>query len=385
LQVTNRYPLTLIKGKGAHVWDNKGNRYIDSLAGIAVNSVGHCHPKVVKAIKRQSDELMHISALYTSKPQSELAERLCKSSGLGRIFFTNSGAEANETAIKVARKHAHSKNRGGTIISFENCFHGRTLATVATGQKKYQEGFEPIPAGFIQLPFNDLKILKKHITEDVAAIMLEIVQGEGGIRLIEQKFIAEIRSICDEEDIVLIIDEIQTGMGRTGKMYAHEHFDVKPDIMTIAKSLGGGFPIGAALFREKIASAVKYGDHGTTFGGNPLACSAALAVLEVLEEECLIEHSSELGTHAMKKIQDLAVDEEAVLEVRGLGLMIGIELSFPARPVVLKLLEKGIIGNVVTDKVLRLVPPLVIKEEDIDVVIEEIFKSIKEIKSDVKD
>ncbi|MDX5479295.1 MAG: acetylornithine/succinylornithine family transaminase, partial [Cyclobacteriaceae bacterium] len=285
LPTFKRIPLTFVKGKGSKLWDIENKEYTDMLAGIAVNNVGHCHPKVVEAIQDQAAELMHISNFFVSPAQVALSELLVKISGMDRIFFTNSGAESVEGAIKIARRYAHSKGRGGKIISMENSFHGRTLATIATGQPKYQEGFGPMPSGFIQVPFNDLEALKKEVNQDVAAIILEPIQGEGGIIPAEKPYLQAVKQLCEEEDIVLIFDEIQSGIGRTGYWFAKDLYGVQPDIMTLAKGLGGGMPIGAFLCNEKIAGSIQYGDHGTTFGGNPMATAASLATLKVIVEE----------------------------------------------------------------------------------------------------
>ncbi|MFC2138068.1 aspartate aminotransferase family protein [Bacteroidota bacterium] len=377
----NRYPITLIKGKGTKVWDSEGNKYIDALAGIAVNSVGHCHPKVAKAIKKQAGKLVHISNFYVSKPQAKLAKKLVELSGLERAFFSNSGAEADEAAIKIARKYASKQGRGGTIISFEGCFHGRTLATIATGKKKFQEGFEPIPGGFIQIPLNNIEAFKKSVDKNVAGIIIEPIQGEGGINIVDKVFLQELVAICKKENIVVIIDEVQTGMGRTGKFFGYEHFGIKPDIMTMAKALGGGFPIGATLFSEEISKSISFGDHGTTFGGNPLACAAALATINVIEKENIVAKTKKLGNKTLDKLQKIAQNENSIVDVRGMGLMIAIELNFPGRPVVEKLMKKGILGNVTADKVLRLLPPLIMKEKELNYVVDILIETIKEIKS----
>lgn len=385
LPVYRRYPLTLVKGKGAYVWDADGKKYIDALAGIAVNSVGHCHPKVVKAIQKQAGALMHISNFYLSKPQAKLAKKLTQLSGLNRAFFSNSGAEANEAAIKIARKYAKSIGRGGTIISFEGCFHGRTMATIAAGKKQYQDGFEPIPKGFVQIPYNDIEAFKKVLSSDIAAVILEPVQGEGGVRAADKSFLNELNIICKRENIMMIFDEIQCGMGRTGKMFAYEHYDILPDILTLAKALGGGFPVGATLVKEKVAEAIQFGDHGTTFGGNPLACSAALASIKAITQGDLLKRTAKLGNKTIKKLKDFAASERCIKEIRGMGLMIGIELNFPGRPIVEKLINKGILGNVTADKVLRLLPPLIIKEKDLDKVVTTLIQTIKEEKQKCDD
>jgi len=284
LQTFRRYPLVLERGEGCFVWDVEGNKYLDVLAGIAVNNVGHSHPTVVKAIQDQAAKLVHISNFYLSKPQVELTEKLAEISEMDRVFFGNSGAEAVEGAIKLARKYAFKNGRGGTIISMEKSFHGRTLATIATGKEKMQHGFGPIPHGFKKVPFNDFDALKAEITEEVAGIIIEPIQGEGGINPVEIEYVKQVRTLCDEHNMSLIFDEIQCGMGRTGKWFAKEHYGVEPDIMTSAKGLGGGVPIGAFMAKEKTASAIDFGDHGTTFGGNPLVCASALATISVIEE-----------------------------------------------------------------------------------------------------
>lgn len=379
LKAFKRYPIVLERGQGAHVWDIEGNEYIDALAGIAVNSVGHCHPTVVAAIREQSERLIHISNFYLSKPQAELSEKLAKLSGLKRVFFTNSGSESVEGAFKIARKYAHSIGRGGTILSFEGCFHGRTLATIATGKKQMQKGFAPIPAGFKQLPFNDMTAVRNTADKETAAIIIEPIQGEGGINVADKTFLTELSDFCRQENIVLIFDEIQCGMGRTGKLFAGEHFGIKPDIMTLAKALGGGVPIGAVLSSEKIASAIKFGDHGTTFGGNPLACATALAVLRIIEDEQLLKQVGEKSVWLKEQINN--IKEPSIKEVRGLGLMIGIEFNFETKPLVLEMLHRGVLANSTVGNILRLVPPLNIDYEDLEKIMDVIKKSIKAVKN----
>lgn len=379
LKAFKRYPIVLERGQGAHVWDIEGNEYIDALAGIAVNSVGHCHPTVVAAIREQSERLIHISNFYLSKPQAELSEKLAKLSGLKRVFFTNSGSESVEGAFKIARKYAHSIGRGGTILSFEGCFHGRTLATIAAGKKQMQKGFDPIPAGFKQLPFNDMTAVRDTADKETAAIIIEPIQGEGGINVADKTFLTELSDFCRQENIVLIFDEIQCGMGRTGKLFAGEHFGIKPDIMTLAKALGGGVPIGAVLSSEKIASAIKFGDHGTTFGGNPLACAAALAVLRIIEDEQLLKQVGEKSVWLKEQINN--IKEPSIKEVRGLGLMIGIEFNFETKPLVLEMLHRGVLANSTVGNILRLVPPLNIDYEDLEKIMDVIKKSIKAVKN----
>jgi acetylornithine/N-succinyldiaminopimelate aminotransferase len=369
LPTFKRFPLAFIKGKGSRLWDADGKEYIDMLAGIAVNNLGHCHPKVVSAIQAQAAELIHISNFFVSPPQVALSKLLVDLTHLKHVFLTNSGAESVEGAIKVARKYASKHNKGGEIISMVNSFHGRTLATIATGQKKYQQGFAPIPAGFSQVAFNDLEALKAVINDQTAAVILEPVQGEGGIIPANEQYLQGVRKLCDDNNVLLIFDEIQTGVGRTGKMFAKDHFNVQPDIMTLAKGLGGGMPVGAFLCNEKVGNAIDFGDHGTTFGGNPLASAAALATLKAILEEGLVERSLEKGEWIMKTVRSWASIHPMIKEVRGLGMMIGIQLDRPAAPIVKALLDDGIIVNGTAESVIRLVPPLNISDEDIEKVL----------------
>lgn len=380
LQTYKRFPLTITKGEGSYVWDDKGKKYIDALAGIAVTSLGHNHPKVVEAIKNQAERLIHISNFFLTPPQAKLTKKLADLSGLDRVFFANSGAEANEGAIKIARKYAHSKNKGGEIISFEGCFHGRTMATIAMGKEGQQKGFEPIPEGFRMLPFNDLKAVKDSVNDKTAAIIVEPIQGEGGIHPAKKDFLQGLRKICDKQDIVLIFDEVQCGMGRTGYFFAKDYYEVQPDIITSAKALGSGVPVSAIITNEKVASELNYGDHGTTFGGNPLATATALATIEALEEENLLNEAQEKGRWFMTKIEERACKEIGVKEMRGLGLMIGIEFDMEAKPIVEKMLQKGVLANATAGNVLRIVPPLNISYDDLGKIIDTIFESAKEIK-----
>jgi len=380
LQTFKRYPVTLERGQGARVWDVEDNEYIDALGGIAVNSLGHNHPALVKAIQEQASKLIHISNFYLSEPQVKLSEKLTTLSGLDRVFFSNSGAESVEGAIKIARKYAHSKGKGGEIISFEGSFHGRTLATIATGKAQMQKGFEPIPAGFHQIPAGDMKKLRETASNLTAAIIIEPIQGEGGINVADVDFMHDLREFCNENDIVLIFDEIQCGIARTGKMLAWEHYGVKPDIITLAKGLGGGVPIGAILSNQKVSDAIDFGDHGTTFGGNPLSTAAALATLETIEQDKLVQEAHEKGAWLVERIQ--ALNEISIKEIRGKGLMIGIEFNFETKPLVAKMLERGVLANATAGNVLRLVPPLVITYDEMEKVVEVIKQSLKEINHD---
>ena len=380
LQTFKRFPLTLSRGSGAHVWDVEGNEYIDMMGGIAVNGVGHCHPRVVRAIQQQAEKLIHISNFYLSEPQVALSAKLIQLSGLDRVFFANSGAESVEGALKIARKYAHSKGKGGDILSFENSFHGRTLATIATGKKQMQKGFGPMPEGFTQVPFNDIDAVRKAAGKNTAAIIIEPIQGEGGINVAGKDFMKDLRAFCSEQDIVLIFDEIQCGMGRTGRMFAKEHYGVEPDIITLAKALGGGVPIGAVLSNEKVSSAIEFGDHGTTYGGNPLVCAASLATIEVMEEENLLQQATEKGEWIRMQIEEM--NHKAVKEIRGMGLMIGVEFDFETKTLVQKMMEKGVLANATAANVLRLVPPLNIPYEDLEKVMEVLKTSLDELNHD---
>lgn len=374
-----RYPITLVKGKGCRVWDDERNEYIDALAGIAVNGLGHCHPRVVKAIQKQAGKLMHISNLYYNEPQSNLAEKLVKSSGLDRVFFCNSGAEAVEGAVKLARKYSSQKGKSGTIISMENSFHGRTLGTIAMGKDKYKNGFAPMPSGFERVAFNNEKALEDRVNDQTVAIILEPIQGEGGVVPVTAEFFKKARELADKYDFPLILDEVQTGIARTGKMYAFQNFDVQPDIVASAKALGSGFPIGAVLAKENFANAFDYGNHGTTYGGNPLACAAALETLKVIEEEDICEKARVRGDYMMTRLRDLSTNWSAIRDVRGMGMMIGVELSFPGADVVVEMMKRGVLSNCASDVVMRLVPPLIMSKEEIDKVIDVLTESIKEV------
>lgn len=378
LQTFSRFPVTISHGKGSRVWDVDGNEYIDVMGGIAVNSVGHCHPDVVKAIREQSARLMHISNFFLSEPQVRLSEKLKAITGLERVFLTNSGAESVEGAMKIARKYAHGKGKGGNIISFENCFHGRTIATIAAGKRQMQEGFEPMPGGFIQVPFNDMDAVKKAASDDdTAAIIIEPIQGEGGVNEVEQGFLHDLSDFCKERDIVLIFDEIQCGMGRTGKMFAKDLYGVMPDILTLAKALGGGFPVGAILSNEKVSSAINFGDHGTTFGGNPLACAASLATIRVIESEGLLKQAEEKGAWLGSRL--MAMNNPHLKEIRGRGLMIGAVFDMEVKGLVADLLENGVLANATSGNVLRLLPALNISYSDLEEAIGVIEKSLNKI------
>ena len=374
----NRYPITLVRGEGSRVWDTEGRPYIDVLAGIAVTSVGHCHPKVVRAVQAQAAQLMHVSNLFITEPQMQLTQLLAQRSGLERVFLSNSGAEAVEAAIKLARKYGSSRGKDGTIISMEGCFHGRTLGTTAAGKEKYQQGFAPIPAGFGRAPYNDLAGVRAVVNEKTTAILVEPVQWEGGIRVADPAFLQGLRQLCDEHDIVLIFDEIQCGMARTGSLFAYEQVGVQPDIVTLAKALGSGVPIGATLAKESVTNALDKGDHGTTFGGNPLACAVALATLEVIEEERLAERARDLGERAVAYMKEKMPEGPAVIGVSGKGLMLGVQLNQSARPVVDQLLKKQVIASAVGGNTVRLVPALNIAWEELQQAIDALWEVLIE-------
>ncbi|HES57850.1 MAG TPA: aspartate aminotransferase family protein [Firmicutes bacterium] len=379
LPVFKRVPLALVRGAGSHVWDADGNEYLDALGGIAVNALGHCPPEVVQALGDQAGRLMHVSNFYVSPPQAMLARRLAVLSGLERVFVTNSGGESVEAAVKIARKYAHQNGRGGEIISFEGCFHGRTLATIAAGDAKYQRGFEPLPAGFRQIPFNDVKALRQAVSKDTAAILVEPIQGEGGIRPTSADLLSEARRLCDDLGMALVFDEVQCGIARTGKWFACAHYGVRPDIMALAKGLGAGFPVGATLCSEKIAGAIAFGDHGTTFGGNPLACRCALATLDAIEDNNLVDYVAKQGARLIERLQTAGEKQPQIAEVRGRGLMLGVELDFPGAAVVEEMKNRGVLGNCTRDKVLRLVPPLNTPAAELDRMADVLLDSVREV------
>ncbi|HHF98756.1 MAG TPA: acetylornithine transaminase [Candidatus Aerophobetes bacterium] len=375
----SRIPIVPEKGEGVRVWDKEGKCYIDLVSGIGVMAVGYSHPRICKVIKEQSQKLVHCSNLYHIENQAKLAEKLCQISFADKVFFCNSGAEANEAAIKLARKFGYQKG-AFEIVAMENSFHGRTLATLGlTGQEKYRKWFGPFPPGFKFCEFNNVKKLKEMITSKTCAIIMEPIQGEGGIKEASPEFIEAAREICTEKDILLIFDEVQCGLGRTGKWFAYQHFGVEPDIMTLAKPLAAGLPIGACLAKKNIADIFSPGDHASTFGGGPLVTSVALEVLNIMEEEKLVEKAKEMGKYFRKKLLSLKEKFPFIKEVRGKGLMLGMELDIEGKPVMDKAREKGLLINVTKGKVLRFLPPLIIKEAEIDeavFILEESFKEI---------
>lgn len=364
-----RFPLVLKQGKGATVVDVDGNRYLDFVSGIAVDSLGHCDPGLVKAIQKQAAQLLHVSNLYYSLPQIELAKRLVTHSFADKVFFCNSGAEANEAAIKLARKFAKEKRDPSRfeIIAAQGAFHGRTLATVsATGQEKYQKGFDPLLPGFRHVPYGDPEAMEKAITLQTAAILLEPIQGEGGVRVPPKGYLTKVREICDRHHLLLILDEVQTGIGRTGRLFAYEHEGVTPDIMTLAKGLGGGVPIGAMLAGAKVAGSFTPGSHASTFGGNPLVCAAGIAVMKQVAQGAFLKGVRDKGAYLMKKLAQLQRKTPVIKEVRGVGLIVAIDLTIPAIDVINKARAQGLLLNKTSDQTLRFVPPLTIRRTEID-------------------
>lgn len=362
-------PIVIEKGNGIFLTDNTGKQYMDMVSGIAVNSLGYNHPAIVKAIEEQAEALIHISNLYWNIPQIELAEKLCNASGLGKAFFCNSGAEANESAIKLARKYGNGRS---TIISMIQSFHGRTMGALkATGQTKYQKGFAPLPEGFKYTEANNIKMLDDMIDDDTCAIMLEVIQGEAGIIALDEAYLKHVEDICKEKDILFIIDEVQTGMGRTGYAFAHQKYDLHPDIVTMAKAIAGGVPMGAMLAKDDVAAAFAPGDHASTFGGNPLAAHTACAVADIIFNEDFLADVREKGAYFADRLAE-CVDGKKVLEVRGRGLMLGLLLADDIKPgdVVSAAAKAGLLICTAGKQVLRFVPPLVITKDEIDRVID---------------
>jgi predicted acetylornithine/succinylornithine family transaminase len=382
-QTYSRYPVVLVKGKGSKLWDAQGNEYLDFLSGIAVCNLGHCHPAVVRAAQAQLGRLIHVSNFFYTEPQAALSELLTRHSFADRVFFCNSGAEANESALKLARKY--SQDRGHKkrfeVITMHDSFHGRTFATLsATAQKKFHKGFEPLLPGFRYVPFNDIAALKRAVTPHTCAILLEPIQGEGGVNIPDASYLKKVRQLCDEHGLLLIFDEVQVGMGRTGKLFAHEHYRVKPDIMTLAKALAGGLPAGAMLARKHIAESFTPGTHASTFGGNPVAMAAGAAVMKTLLHGDVLNNCRMMGSYFMNGLMALKKRYPAIIrEVRGKGLIIGMELNRYGKEIVRQCLRQGIIINCTMDKILRFVPPLIITRREIDrclSVLESIFAKL---------
>ena len=364
-----RLPVVFVRGRGVELWDSRGKRYLDFLSGLAVNGVGHCHPTVVNAIKEQAETLIHTSNLYYTEPQPQLAKMLVEWSEMDKVFFCNSGTEANEAALKLARKWGklQGSDRKIEIVTALNSFHGRTMGSVtATGQPKYRQAFEPLVPGFKYVPFNDVEALKSVVSDATCAVMLEPIQGEGGVYPATTEFLNAARQLCDDAGALLIFDEVQTGLGRTGRMFAYEHYGVTPDVMTLAKFLCG-FPLGACLARGAAANVFEPGDHAATFGGNPLACAAGIASIKVLHEEELVENARDTGEYFASKLRSFAKKRDDVCDVRGLGLMLAIEFSSPiARGIVERCLEMGLVANAIRDRIIRFLPPLIVTRKQVD-------------------
>lgn len=363
-----RFPLTLVSGEGSRVRDDEGKEYLDFISGIAVNTLGHAHPKLTAALAEQAGEMLHCSNLFHIPKQQQLADKLCGLSGMGAAFFCNSGAEANEAAIKLARKYFFDQNSPRrTIITATNSFHGRTLQTLtATGQDKVKVGFDPLPPGFAHVPLNDLDALKQAVNEQTAAILLEPLQGEGGVNIADAEYLQAVRAFCDEKGLLLILDEVQTGIGRCGSMFAFEQAGISPDILTLAKGLGGGVPIGAMLATDAVAESFGPGTHGSTFGGNPLSCAAALTVLEVIESEDMLANIQARGEQMIQGLLELHKRFPVIKDVRGQGLLLGAGLSVDAAPIVTAAREQGLMILLAGPRVLRFLPPLNVTESEVN-------------------
>lgn len=378
-----RFPIVLVRGEGCRVWDVDGKEYIDFASGLGTTNLGHCHPKIIEAVKDQVETLIHISNFYHIVPQVEMAMLLVENSFADRVFFCNSGAEANEAAIKLARKYSRDKygDQRYEVISTKGSFHGRTIASLsATCQEKLWKGFEPMLVGFQYVPFDNIEETEKAISDKTCAIIVEPIQGEGGVNIPSEGYLKKLRGLCDKNNLLLIFDEVQTGMGRTGKLFAYEHENVSPDIMTLAKSLGGGLPIGAMLATNDVAETFTPGSHGSTFGGNPLACAAGIAALKVILEENLLENSSKVGNYFIDRLKGLQMKYDFIKDLRGRGLMIGMEIDFEGKKIVELCAEKGFIINCTMERILRFLPPLMIGEKEVDLLIDmlnEIFKGLK--------
>ncbi len=378
-----RTPVAFVKGEGMYLYDTEGEKYTDFLAGIAVSALGHGHKTLKKALHDQIDALLHTSSLYYIENQAKLAEQIVKHSVCDKVFFANSGAEANEGAVKLAKIYFYKKGQPekSEIITLENSFHGRTLACVAaTGQPKYQKPYKPLTPGFTHVPANDFAALQNAVTEKTAAIMLELVQGESGVRPLDKSYVEQVVALCKEKDILLIVDEIQTGMGRTGKLFCYENFGIEPDIFTMAKALGGGVPIGAVCAKAEVAAGFEPGDHGTTFGGNPLATAAGLAVFKAFDEEKLVENSAVVGGYFKEKLEELMKKFPVISQVRGFGLMLGVAFSEPiAKTIQGELFNKKYLAGAVGDSILRIAPPLIIEKEMVDTFIDDLTEILKSL------
>ena len=377
---------TLVKGQGAWLWDEKGNKYLDALSGIAVCGLGHSHPAITKVVIEQSSTLTHCSNFFTIPNQELLAEKLCHISSMDKVFFGNSGAEVNEAAIKMARLFGHRQGIAlPTVLVMENAFHGRTLATLsASGGRRVQAGFEPLVTGFARAPYDDIQALQKIAdnNQNICAIFIEPIQGEGGIRVASTSYLKQLRLFCDQNNWLLMLDEVQTGNGRTGKYFCFQHSGIIPDVVTTSKGLGNGFPIGACLAAGKAAELMQPGNHGSTFGGNPLACAAALATINTIENHDLLSRAAVIGDRIMDGLKKGLSESDHVLDIRGIGCMIGIELNKPCKSLFMAAMEKGLIINVTADKVIRLLPPFVMTDDEVDQVLAILVPLIKDFKKD---
>jgi len=377
-----RYPIALIKGKGSKVWDKSGKQYIDFVSGLAVNNLGHCHPSVVAAIKKQAEKLIHVSNLYHIEPQSQLAEKLTSVSFADKIFFCNSGTEAIESAIKLARKYFFDQGQSGRteIITMHNSFHGRTLGSLsATAQNKFHIGFKPLLPGFKYIPFNDLQSARKAITQKTCAILVEPIQGEGGVNIADPSYIRGLKKLCQKNGVLLIFDEVQSGFGRTGKLFAYELYKTKPDIMTLAKSLGGGVAIGAMAGSNRVMKSFVPGTHAATFGGNPLACSAALATLKVITGKNFLNKVNATGIYFLKRLKEIARENPIVKEARGTGMFLALELDQPGNDIVVDCMNRGFLINCIQQNVLRFLPPLNISRKDINSLVSVLSNSLTKL------
>ena len=372
-------PLAFERGSGVYLYDADGNRYLDFFCGLAVTSLGHGNQRVVNAIKDQADKLTHACNVFHTEPMARLAARIGKAFGDGRVFFANSGAEANEAALKLARRWGHGNGGRFEFIATQGSFHGRTFATLsATGQEKYHLGFLPLVPGFKLVPYDDVGAVERSITDQTVAVIVEPIQGEGGVVVPQPDYLARLRDLCDRAKLLLIVDEVQTGMGRTGKLFGYQHSGIKPDIITLAKALGGGVPIGAMVAKSEIATALTPGTHGSTFGGNPIACAAALGVFDALEQDGAIANAAEVGGYLIKRLREIAKECPNVREVRGAGMIIGVVLNHPAKPVVDACFAERLVVNGTADNVLRLLPPLILTRAEADAGLAIIERAIRE-------
>jgi len=375
----SRYPIALIKGKGMHVWDAAGSRYLDFVAGVAVDSLGHCHPKIVQAIRKQAGQLIHVSNWFHIEPQSRLAEKITRLSFGNKVFFCNSGTEANEGAIKLARRFFVDRGQKSKIeiITTYKAFHGRTLGAMsATPQEKIQKGFGPLVPGFKYVPFDDIAAMKKAMTSKTCAVMVEPIQGESGVIIPGKTYLKELRKLCTQRNVLLILDEVQTGCGRTGHLFAYQAFGAKPDIMTLAKGLGAGVPIGALVMTDQVAKSLGPGTHGSTFGGNPLVCAAALASVDIVSDKTFLKNVREMGKYFLSRLKELSRKFPVITNVRGMGLILAIDIDASPAEVAKDCMAQGILINSIPPGTLRFIPPLIVSQKNIDTLIRVLAKSL---------